>query len=139
MAQSSIEKILAERAPRAEQGEEIADGDRFFGIIRGEGINEDFLEFQLSNGNQVCFAYGDLSWFNFDPKQGCIDLDFGCAVVTINGRGLTPRLWEGIKGKRVAWIKEKDSEMQDHQGNESFIESILIAPAGVAADEEEKS
>jgi len=37
-------------------------------------------------------------------------------------------LFDGIKKKRVVWIKEADSEMQDHEGNKVFIEEISFEP-----------
>jgi hypothetical protein len=33
-----------------------------------------------------------------------------------------------VKGKRVAWVKEADSNLQDHKDNDCFIEEISITP-----------
>src|SRR5579862_8197141 len=110
MGQEAIDKILeakkqaASPAPVKEKQE-----DKFFSVLGGEGLHEDFLEFQLRNGTFVCFNYNDLQWFNWDPKAGIIDLEFGGLLVTIKGRGFFPKLWNGIKTKRVAWVKEADS------------------------------
>jgi hypothetical protein len=137
MAQDKIDEILAANRKAAAPEPAESGGDKFFSILGGEGLHENFIELQLSNGNRTCFSYDDLNWFNYDPQAGCIDMDFGCALVTIKGRGLASKLWNGIKSKRVAWIKEKDSEMQDHTANETFIESILIAPTEMPDDGEE--
>ncbi len=48
--------------------------------------------------------------------------------MTIKGRGLHPKLFEGVRRKQLAWVKEADSEMQDHPGNQTFIEEITITP-----------
>lgn len=91
------------------------------------------MELRFSNGSHTCFSYGELGWFNYDPEQG-IDLDFAGNLVVIKGRGFMPKLFTGIKQKRVAWVKEADSEMQDHSENQTFIEAIEVLPAG--AEEE---
>jgi hypothetical protein len=135
---SSIDKILEEKRRAAAQAvpaaEEPQEEDRFFSILRAEGIAEEFLEFRLRNGDITCFPYSDVNWFHWDSQNGSIDIDFGAALVTLKGRGLVPKLFNGIKTKRVAWIKEADSDMQDHKDNENFISEILILPA-TAEDE----
>jgi len=140
MGQEAIDRILEEKRRSAPpEDQETGQADKFFLVLGADGIEEEFLEFQLSNGNLTCFSYGDLNWFNYDPKAGCIDLEFGSALVTIKGRGLVPKLWSGIKRKRVAWIKERDSEMQDHKENECFVESITITPASFENEGGEES
>lgn len=129
MPQDTIDEILkakrqAEKPPEPAESE----GDKFFSVLGGEGLHEDFLELQMRDGLRASFSYSDLAWFNYDPKEGCIDLAFGEIMVQVRGRGLVPKLWQGIKSKRVAWIKESDAEMQDHKGNETFIEGIYITP-----------
>jgi hypothetical protein len=130
MAENAIDKILEEKkraaAPvaAAEPGQE----DKFFSILGGEGLHEEFIEFRMRTGNLICFSYSDLLWFNYDPQAGCIDLEIGGFLINIKGRGLVPKLWQGIKSKRVAWIKEADTELQDHKDNENFILEILITP-----------
>lgn len=127
MATNAIERILKEREEsRAAQPVE-PEGDKFFSILLGEGVHENFLELQFRDGSRTCFSYSDLIWFNHVPEDG-IDLDFGGFLITIKGRGLAPKLWNGLKQKRVAWVKESDVEMQDHPGNESFIAEISITP-----------
>lgn len=126
---SKIEEILNERRGKAVP-EDSPAGDKFFSILRGEGLHEHFLELQFRNGLQTCFSYDGLSWFNYDPESGCIDLEFGGFLVTVRGRGLKP-LFNGIKSKRVAWVREANDVIQDHTGNESYVEEISItAPQG---------
>lgn len=130
MSRAAIEKILAERAPDSSPGTGEGGAEtKFFSVLAGEGLNEDFLELRMRNGDITCFSYHDLNWFHWDAGESCIDLDFGSAMVIIRGRGLVPRLFHGIKSKRVAWIKEADSEMQDHKGNECHVSEIKIYPA----------
>ena len=113
----AIDRIREEKRKTAEPvPPQPEQEDKFFSILGGEGLHEEFLEFQLKNGNRTMFSFSD--WVNFDPKEGCIDLEFGCALITVKGRGLVRKLWNGIKSKRVAWIKEADVEMQDHKANE---------------------
>lgn len=136
MGNEAIDRILEEKRKATEPAPAQSEQeDKFFSILGGEGLHEEFLEFQLKNGNRTMFSYSDLNWVNYDPKEGCIDLEFGSALVTVKGRGLVPKLWQGIKTKRVAWIKEADTEMQDHNANESFISEILITPASTGENE----
>ncbi|MCB1202909.1 MAG: hypothetical protein KDN18_01515 [Verrucomicrobiae bacterium] len=138
MGPDRIDQILEEKRRKAEQPgtAQGAGGDKFFSVMLGEGMQENFLELQFSNGLQTCFSYTDLIWFNHDPESGCIDLAFGGFLVTVKGRGLRP-LFSAIKQKRVAWVKEADSEMQDHQDNETFIEGITITPPKDFTEESE--
>jgi hypothetical protein len=57
--------------------------------------------------------------------------------VAIEGRGLHPKLFTGIKQKRVAWVKEADLQMQDHKDNDTYISSITITPPKDFVDEAE--
>lgn len=129
MAREAVDRILGEKR-------QAAGGDKFYSVLLGEGLQEHFLEFQFRIGLRTCFSYTDLLWFNYDPEAGCVDLEFGGYLVTIKGRGLSPSLFNGIKQKRVAWIKEADSEAQDHPGNDIFIEAITISPPAGSADNE---
>ncbi len=128
MGQDSIDKVLQERRAAAAPAPAEAEGEKFFSILVGETMQEHFLELQFRIGLKTCFSYTDLMWFNYDPEAGCIDLEFGGFLVTLKGRGLGDKLFNGLKQKRVAWVKESDSEMQDHKGNETFIEEITITP-----------
>jgi len=130
-----IDEILKARQAVEKPLPQTEVSDKFFSILVGEGIQEHFPELQFQNGLQTCFSYSDLLWFNHDPESGCIDMEFGGFLVTVKGRGLRP-LFNGIKGKRVAWVKEADSELQDHQENESFVESISITPPKGFSEEE---
>ena len=130
MGQDQIDKILEQKRQKSEKpadGSLQPDGDKFFSILVGETMQEHFLELQFSNGLQTCFSYTDLLWFNHDPENGCIDLAFGDFLVTIKGRGLKP-IFESVKQKRVGWVKEADAQLQDHKGNETFIQEISITP-----------
>lgn len=120
----AIESILAAR--RQQEGQETSGN--FFSVLSAHGLNEEFLELRFRNGAQTCFCYKDLSWFNYSPDDKLIDLEFNGFLVTIKGRGLIPKLFEGIKNKRVAWVREADTELQDCADFESYIESLLITP-----------
>jgi len=128
MAQSAVEKILAERKPALAAVPDEKPEDKFFSILGADGLEEQYLELQFRTGMRTCFNYEDLLWFSFEPEAGYIDLEFGGYMVAIKGRGLGQRLFEAIKKRRVAWVKEADSEMQDHKGNDCFIEEITIEP-----------
>ncbi len=135
-----IDRIIEQRRQAVPEEAPVEDA-KFFSVLGAEGINEEFLEFQLRDGEKTCFAYSDLIWFSHHPETGFLDLDFGGFTVSIKGRGLGERLFKGIKQKRVAWIKESDSEMEDNPRNEAYIETILIAPPQTeaeSADEPEK-
>ena len=104
------------------------EGEKFFSILVGDGDEENYLELKMRDGLRICLSYTDLSWFSYDLEKEVakIDLEFGEIFVTIKGRGLGEALFNGIKQKRVAWIKEADTEMQDHPGNKVFIEEITF-------------
>lgn len=142
MGQDAIDKVLAKK-PAESHVAAVAtpaaaeEGDKFYSALGGEGLYENFLELRFRIGLKTCFSYTDLMWFNFDPEAGCIDLEFGGYLVTLKGRGLGDALFNSIKQKRVAWIKEADVEMQDHPGNATFIEGITITPPATDAKEEE--
>jgi hypothetical protein len=127
MAQDSIDKVLQSRKP-AETPASESDNDKFFSIMVGETMQEHFLELRFNIGLKSCFSYTDLQWFNYDPEEGSIILEFGGFLVSLKGRGLGDRLFNGLRQKRVAWVKEADTEMQDHKGNETFIQEITITP-----------
>lgn len=131
-----IDEILQERRKSEAPAQPEAEGDKFYSVLIGDAIQEHFMELRFSNGLQTCFSYLDLAWFNHDPESGCIDLSFGGFLVTLKGRGLAP-LFQAVKQKRVNWVKEADTELQDHEANASFIESITITPPKEFADQEE--
>ena len=135
MAQDRIDEIIQQRQKTERPAEAQTEGDKFFSILVGESMQEHFLELRFANGLQTCFSYTDLLWFNHDPENGCIDLAFGGFLVTIKGRGLRP-IFDGVKQKRVGWVKEADAELQDHQGNESFVQEISITPPKDFTEEE---
>ncbi len=114
------------------------EGDKFFSILLGENGQEHFLELQFRDGLRTCFSYTDLQWFNYDPA-GTIDLEFGGFLITVEGRGLGGRLWSGLKQKRVGWIREADTPRQDHSGNETFIDRIILTPPKAEGEAAESS
>lgn len=124
---NAIDKILQERQVTQPKPDEAPIGDKFYSILMADGLDEHYLELQFQNGLQTCFSYSQLLWFNHDPEEGTIDLSIGGFLITIKGRGLRP-LFNGIKSKRVAWVKEADSNLQDHKDNETYIEAITITP-----------
>ena len=131
----SIDKILERKKPAETSGEET-DADKFYSILVGEGLQENFFEVRFRDGNIICFSYADLMFFDYDP-EGRINLEFGGYCVILEGRGLHPKLFQGIKSKRVAWVKESDTEMQDHKDNEIFIKEIrLVLPKDSKGDDE---
>ena len=125
--QDRIAEILESRRSQAKPVEEPVGGEKFFSTLLGEGVAEQFLELQFANGIQSAFSYDKLEWFNHDPEAASLDCQFGGFLISIRGRGLK-KIFQGLKGKRVAWIKEADSTMEDHPGNECFIEEIVVIP-----------
>jgi len=131
MSPTKIDEILASR----KQAEKTASGQgrkrskiNSSPFFLGEGLHEEFLELQFRDGLRLCLNYGDLQWFHYIPDENCIDMEFGGFLITIKGRGLVPQLFNGLKQKRVAWIKEADSELQDNIANVTFIEEIIMVP-----------
>ena len=133
--QTKIDEIIKQRQAVADPSQGEPEADKFFSVLLGEGMQENFLELQFRNGLQTCFSYTDLLWFNHDPSAGCIDLEFGGFLITVKGRGLKP-IFNVVKNKRVAWVKEADSNLQDHKENDCFVEEISITPPKGFAEEE---
>ena len=142
MGQDAVDRVLA-RKPADSHAAAVAtppaaeENGKFYSALLGEGLHEHFLELRFRIGLRSCFSYADLSWFNYDPEAGCIDLEFGGFLVTLKGRGLGDALFNYLKQKRVAGVKEADVEMEDHPGNPTFIEEITISPPASNAKEEE--
>ncbi len=136
MGKDTIDEILEKRKQAEKPAVPLEENqeDKFFSILVGDGLQENFLELQFRDGLRTCFSYTDLIWFNLSPEDG-LDLDFGGFLISIKGRGLGTKLFHGIKQKRVAWVKESDVEMQDHKDNETFIESLTITPPKGFAEE----
>jgi hypothetical protein len=127
MSDAAINKILEER--RKASAEPAESAGKFYSILGGEGLAGNFLEFQFRNGLRTCFNYNDLQWYSWDPDSGYLDLEFGGIMVTIKGRGLYEELFQAIKHRKAAWVKEADApDMQDHEGNAAFVEEITILP-----------
>lgn len=124
---NKIDEILQQRQKTERPPEAEAEGSKFYSVLVGDATPEHFLELRFSNGLQTAFSYSDLTWLTHDPESGCIDLAFGGFLVTAKGRGLGT-LFHSLKQKRVGWIKEADTELQDHDGNSTFIDTIAITP-----------
>lgn len=136
MGQDSIDKVLAAKRVAAVPAIE-GEADKFYSILVGEGMQEHYLEFRLRTGLRVCLSYTDLSWFTYAPEGPQIDLEFGGIAVRVKGRGLGDALFNGIKQKRVGWIKVADLEMQDHPENKVFVEEITFSHEDQEAETEE--
>lgn len=136
MSESAIDKILGSRKAEAPEPVVQEDSTKFYSILIGEGHQEHFLELRFRTGVISCFSYSDLQWFHYDPEDGVIDMDFGACVISLKGRGLYGRLFQGIRQKRLTWVKESDSDMEDHKDNEVFISNITITASEVSSNEE---
>lgn len=129
----SVDKVLenrrlqAQATPPAVPNQE--EGDKFYSILGGDVVDDPFLELKFRDGLKLCLPYRDIVWLSYDPeKTPNIKIDFGSTTICIKGRGLDGELFEGLKHKRVVWIKEADSEMQDHDKNKVFIDDIGFEP-----------
>lgn len=142
MAQETIDDIIKRKQQEKAASEtpatqpEATQPDKFFSILVGDSMQENFLEIQTKDGLRTCFPYSAIMWMVYNP-EGAIHIEFTGFWVYISGRGLVPKLFDGLKQKRVAWIKEADHELQDHKENEIYISSITITPPKDFADEEE--
>lgn len=115
----SIESILKSRQSTEE--------DFFYKVARIDGV-EHYLEFRFRNGVRTAFALGDLVWINFDPDDG-VSMSFGTAIVEVKGRGLYPTLFDALKQKKVLWVREADTEMEDNASHALFIGDLFVIPA----------
>ena len=142
MAQETIDEIIrkkqAEKSAAAPPAAESPQEDKFFSILIGDNFQENFLELQTRDGLRTCFPYSDIIWMAFDPESG-LSIDFGGFWVLIKGRGLAGKLFQGLKQKRVAWVKEADHELQDHKENEIYISEITITPPKDFTEQEEQT
>ena len=125
---NKLDAILRERQP-----EEV--GSKFYQFVRVDG-SEHFLEIRFRDGIHTAFAYDKLTWFNYSPETNLLDLDFMGTTVSIEGRGLTD-LFQALKSKRVSWVKEADTELEDNPGNACFIREITILPPADDLETEE--
>ena len=112
------------------------DQRKFYSTLSSESYEENFLEIRFKNGLKTCFAYSDLNWFHYDVDDGVVDLEFGGFQVSIEGRGLGDKFFQAIKSKRMAWVKEADSDFQDNSDCEIYIKTILVGvPEGFGGDD----
>ena len=137
MSSKAIDQILEQR--KAEQSSPSPAESKFYSVISAEGITENFLELRFRDGLCTCFAYSDLTWFNFDPESGILDAEFAGFLISIKGRGLGDKLFHNLKAKRVAWVREAETEFQDNAQIELFISEITITPPDGFSGEEEDS
>lgn len=126
----SIDKILESRRHQTAQpaAPKEEDGDKFFSVLGGDVVEDPFLELRFRDGFKLCLPYRDVVWLSYDPKGPDIKVDFGSTTVCIKGRGLDGDLFTGLRQRRVVWIKEADTEMQDHDKNKVFIADIGFEP-----------
>lgn len=120
-----IDEILQGRRQQAAAPAkpEEEEGDKFFGGLVGDLVDDPFLEFRFRDGFHLALPYRDVVWISYNP-EGEIKMDFGSTVMVIKGRGLAGGLFEGLKQKRVIWIQEAGTEMQDHDKNKVFVADI---------------
>lgn len=119
-----IDEILGKRqqaaAPPAATEEQ---GDKFYSVLGGDLVDDPFVEFRFRDGFRLALPYRDVVWISCDP-EGEIKMDFGSTTIVIKGRGLLGALFDGLKQKRVIWIQEANTEMQDHDKNKVFVADI---------------
>lgn len=132
-----IDDILASRTGNQKE-DSVEDTSKFFSTLATDGYQENFLELRFQEGFCTCFSYADLNWFNHDPEEGTLDLEFGGFLISIIGRGLGGKLFHAIKSKRASWVKEADSDFQDSPDNDLYIEQILVRPPEGFSDEGEE-
>lgn len=118
-----IGKILASRQPAATEAD--AKGDKFYGVLLGEGVAPAFVDIRLRSGCRLGIDYSNLDWLFYDPEAKTIELEFGSVSLSVRGRGLA-KLYESFLKRRVEWVKEADSEMQDHKENETYVSDIVV-------------
>jgi hypothetical protein len=121
----NIDKILEGRrqqapAPTAAPEDEA---DKFYSVLGGDLVDDPFVEFRFRDGFRLALPYRDVVWISCDP-EGEIKMDFGSTTMVIKGRGLSAGLFDGLKQKRVIWIQEASTEMQDHDKNKVFVADI---------------
>ncbi|MDF1816148.1 MAG: hypothetical protein P1V20_28360 [Verrucomicrobiales bacterium] len=130
---TTIDNILEKRKTRQTDNRE----EKSYSVVSAEGRHEHFLELQFRDGLKTCFAYNDLVFINFDPDENLLDAEFGGFMVSFKGRGLGGKLFHHLKSKRVAWVKEADSEFEDNDSREVYISEISITPPEGFSNEEE--
>lgn len=125
MGSAKLEEILARKKPTTEED----DPRKCFSLPSVGNVQENYLELRFRNGLCTCFNFNSLSWFNYDPEPGIIDMEFDGFLVSVKGRGLYPVLFTALKNRQVAWIKECDSKFQDSDEYDHYVASIdVVAP-----------
>jgi len=97
---------------------------------------EHYLELRFRNGTKTAFAYDKLGWFNYSPDSTGMELDFMGTAVVVIGRGLT-ELFQPLKSRRISWLKEADTDLQDNDSNSVFISELFIVPPASELQNEE--
>ena len=120
-----IDEILQGRRQQAVAPPAAPDdeADKFFSVLGGDLVDDPFVEFRFRDGFRLALPYRDVVWISCDP-EGEIKMDFGSTTMVIKGRGLSGGLFDGLKQKRVIWIQEANTEMQDHDKNKVFVADI---------------
>ena len=120
-----IDEILQGRRQQAAAPPAAPDdeADKFFSVLGGDLVDDPFVEFRFRDGFRLALPYRDVVWISCDP-EGEIKMDFGSTTMVIKGRGLAGGLFDGLKQKRVIWIQEASTEMQDHDKNKVFVADI---------------
>jgi len=122
-AQTQVQPQAGEALPAMPESEVE---NRFYQTRRIEG-EEHCLELRFNTGIVTFFKYSDVNWCVYDPDAGMIDICFMGFVVSITGRGLVPDLLEGIKTRRISWVKEADTNFQEDEKFPVVIKSISVA------------
>jgi hypothetical protein len=129
--ENKLDSILKEHQPSE------SSGSKFYQVMRVDGL-EHFLEIRFRDGIRTAFAYEKLGWFNYSPETNMLDLDFMGTTVSIEGRGLMD-LFQSLKARRVSWVKEADTELEDNDTNSCFVKEITILPPEIDFDDKEEN
>lgn len=139
MSQNAIDQILEQRRKAEAAASQSAPGEststseeykeeQFYSLLVAAGLEENYIEFRFRDGLSLSFPYRLIEWFQHEPDDG-ITIEFGRCMITIRGRGLKPKLYNGLKQHKVAWVKEADSNFEDQVHFETFIEELIVTPA----------
>lgn len=112
----------------------VDGGNKFFQLMRIDNA-EHFLELRFRDGIKTAFSYDRLFWVNYSPETSMLDMDFMGTTVSIEGRGLG-EIFQALKSRKVSWVKEADSDLEDNDSNSVFIKELTILPPASDFDEE---
>ena len=120
----SIHNLIEEREKREKSGAM----EEYYSTTGANGFERKYLDLRFRTGQRTAFNYDNLSWINFDPTDSCLDLDFGDYHLTICGRGLNKELYNDLLERRVTWLREADTDLEDNETPSVFISDLLITP-----------